>query len=519
MTFAPTFLARLLPALLALCSSPVLAQLDSLPQLGRSLARYSQRLPPEKLFAHLDRPSYVSGETLWFKLYAVDGRSHRPLAASTVAYVEVLDAEQRPVLQAKIALRRATGQGSFVLPAALASGTYTVRAYTSWMKNFGPEFYFHCPVTIVNTRTPLGLPAAPAALSYDPQFFPEGGYLVQGISSKVGFKITDRQGRGVAAEGNVLDASGKSVGSFQTLRFGLGSFSFTPMAAGSAYRAVIRLRSGQTITSPLPAVREQGYVLRLEEAGPEQLRVVVQTSGAALASESLYLLGHTRQQVAVAAGTPLSQGQAVFVVEKAKLAAGVTHFTLFNSRRQPVCERLYFRASTTTLALTAQPDKSQYASRQKVSLQLSTGETVPANVSVAVYQLDSLSQAGGPDAASYLWLTSDLKGAVENPEYYCSTHSAEAAQAADNLMLTQGWSRFRWADVLAAQPAPPAYLPELNGHLVRGRVTDSRTGARLRASLSTWRRPAGPFSCTIQLVGPMAACSSKRPTGTVPGSW
>lgn len=44
-------------------------------------------------------------------------------------------------------------------------------------------------------------------------------------------------------------------------------------------------------------------------------------------------------------------------------------------------------------------------------------------------------------------------------------------------MLTQGWSRFKWADVLAEKPDSLASLPELNGHLVQGRVVDNRTGA------------------------------------------
>jgi hypothetical protein len=221
-------------------------------------------------------------------------------------------------------------------------------------------------------------------------------------------------------------------------------------------------------------------VLRLEDAGPE-LRLVVQTKGAALASENLFLLGHTRQQVLVATATQASEGKAVFVVAKEKVGEGISHFTLFNSLRQPVCERLYFRPPNQQLALTAQADKAQYASREKVTLQLKAtgpgGEGVPASVSVAVYQLDSLAAAGGTDITSYLWLTSELRGTVENPQYYVSGPGKDVAETADNLMLTQGWSRFKWADVLADRTDSLAHLPELNGHIVRGRVVNKLTGA------------------------------------------
>ena len=450
------------------------APADSLP-LGQRLARYQARRPVEKLYLRPDRPAYVSGETMWFKINAVEGTTQQPLAASTVAYVEVLSPTQEPVLQVKIALRAARGQGSLVLPAALASGQYTVRAYTSWMKNFGPAYYFHCPLTIVNTRQPLGLPLRPPAATYDPQFFPEGGYLVRGLISKVGFKLTDAAGRGVGAEVEVLDAAGTSVARFRTLWAGMGSFTFTPAQAGAAYRAVIKLATGQTLTETLPPVRAQGYALHLDETDPRNLLVVVQAESSA-ATETLFLLGHAGPRVLLAAETRIRRGQVEFTVPRSQLAAGISHFTLFNSRHQPLCERLYFSPPAAPLVLAAQTDQSAYATRAPVTLQLAAAGPQPADLSVAVYQLDSLSAAGGADITSYLWLTSDLKGPVESPGRYFAT-IPEAAAAADNLMLTQGWSRFRWADVLANQPDSLAYLPELHGHLVQGRVVDSRTGA------------------------------------------
>ncbi|UOR05908.1 hypothetical protein MUN82_02125 [Hymenobacter aerilatus] len=457
----------LLQAAPAHSQAPAMA-LDS---IGRRFERYGQRMPIEKLFVHLDRPAYVSGETMWCKLYAVEGIRHQPLASSTVAYLEVLNAQQSPVLQTKITLHKATGQGSVVLPPELPSGNYTVRAYTSWMKNFGPAYYFHSTVAIHNTRTPPGK-AARSATSYEAQFFPEGGYLVRGLPSKIGFKLTDAAGRGVEGQGTVLDQAGRVVAQFNTLRYGLGSFLFTPATAGAAYRAVVTFPDQQTRTYELPLVQAQGYVLRLEDNGAADLRLEVQATTPV--AETLYLLGHARHRVAVAAAGQLQAGRATFLVPRQHLVAGVSHFTLFDSRQQPVCERLYFRAPTDTLQLSIRPDKPAYQAREKVTLRLSAAGTTAANLSVAVYQLDSVSAQAGPDITSYLWLNADIKGQIENPAYYLK---AANHQAADNLMLTQGWSRFRWTNVLADTASKLLFPPELHGHLVRGRVVDSRTGA------------------------------------------
>ena len=44
------------------------APLDSLGGLTAKLRRHEARDPHEKLLLHLDRPLYLSGETMWFKV-------------------------------------------------------------------------------------------------------------------------------------------------------------------------------------------------------------------------------------------------------------------------------------------------------------------------------------------------------------------------------------------------------------------------------------------------------------------
>ncbi|WP_324673150.1 hypothetical protein [Hymenobacter sp. GOD-10R] len=442
--------------------------------LARKLTRYQQAALNEKLFLHLDRPLYLGGETMWFKLYAVDGTSCKPLARSTVAYVEVLNRENKPVLQGKIPLKQATGHGSFVLPSALASGVYTVRAYTSWMQNFGPEYFFHSTITVINPTAASGGAASPDSAAYEAQLFPEGGNLVQGLSSKVAFKVTNKAGTGVGATGKLLDQRGTVVASFQTLRFGMGSFTFTP-ELGATYTAMLTLINKQTIRRKLPVAYERGYVMHLEESGPATLTVAVSATGAQ--NETVFLLGHSRQQVAVAAKAPLVNGRATFTVDKKQLLDGISHFTLFTAEQKPVCERLYFQQPKTKLSIDARPDKNQYATREQVSVALGTstaGQNLGANVSMAVYRLDSLATAPTTDINSYLWLASELKGSIEHPEYYF-TAEPDATAAADNLMLTQGWSRFRWEQVLASALVSFPNAPELNGPLVRGRLTQAGT--------------------------------------------
>lgn len=466
-------------ALLLAATGQSFAQTDTLRNIVQHFDAYRNVALQEKIYLHHDRPFYVCGETMWFKVYAVDGTMHQPLGMSKVAYVEVLDETQKPVLQAKVALKEGTGSGSFVLPLALNSGRYSVRAYTNWMKNFSPEFYFESPVTIVNTFMPLGLPLQQDAATYAVQFFPEGGNLIQDISSKVAFQAVDKKtGRGVAVSGEIIDQDGRVAATWQTQKFGIGSFTFTP-AAANTYTAIMRLPNGQVLRQQLPQANAQGYSLHLEELNADQLKLTIM--GADQQAAPVYLLGHARQMISVAAAEMLSSNTASFMVDKGKLAEGITHFTVFDSRKQPVCERLYFKRPTQRLQIMAGIDKNLYLARDKVALGIQTqtlaNQRVPANLSLAVYRLDSLQASGATDIYTYLWLTSELKGNVEHPEYYLTATGPEADKVMDNLMLTHGWSRFRWQDILRKQSSAYTYVPEYNGHFIRGKITVAATGA------------------------------------------
>jgi hypothetical protein len=458
-------------------------QADSLAGISGRLAQHYRQAPVEKLFVHLDQPTYSAGETIWLKAYAVDGTRHCPLALSRVAYVEVLDANQKPVAQASLALRQGSGHGSVVLPAQLASGRYTVRAYTSWMQNFGPEYYFQTPIVVLNTFSASGASLAKEAPTYDVQFFPEGGQLVQGLVSRVAFKITDNTGHSVAATGTVADAKGGRAATFSTLKYGMGSFSLVPAQAGAAYTATLQLASGQRLTARLPTAQPRGYVLSLGQENATTLRLTVRATGPELAAGPVQLLGHVGQQVSVAAKAAFVDGRATFLVKKSALPDGISHFTLFNALRQPVAERLYFQPLRQRLALTVGAAKNTYLPREKVQLQV--GAPAAANASLAVYRLDSLSATSPVDIASWLLLAADLKGTVEAPSYYLRDSSAVGREAADNLMLTQGWSRFRWQDVLAKQPPALPHLPEMYGPVLQAQLLTA-AGAPAPAGIGTY---------------------------------
>ncbi len=108
----------------------------------------------EEVFVHTDKSFYVCGEILWFKFYVLNAKSHHLQDISRTGYVELINADGKPVLQGKVRIDSGMGNGSFNLPSTLESGNLTLRAYTNWMKN-DPSSFFEKSITVINTRKTL----------------------------------------------------------------------------------------------------------------------------------------------------------------------------------------------------------------------------------------------------------------------------------------------------------------------------------------------------------------------------
>ncbi|TKK66906.1 hypothetical protein FC093_15505 [Ilyomonas limi] len=447
---------------------------DNLNTLTASFNRYFKHTSIEQLFVHTDKNFYLAGEILWFKVYAVDITLHKPIDLSKVAYAEILDTNNTPVLQAKIAMEGGNGNGSVYLPLTLHSGNYKLRAYTNWMKNAGADCFFEKIITIVNVQKVAERPQQETAVAYDVQFFPEGGNLVAGLENKIAFKVMDNSGKGVPARGAIID-NGDTIAQFATGHVGMGYFKLTPVS-NHTYTAIVRTNDGRTVSKTLPTAYSTGTVMQVYNAG-DKVKVHVQSNSSN--AGAVYLLVHTGAAIQVAEQSTLQNGSTVFTFNQSALRAGIAHLTLFNADRQPLCERAYFKRPDTTLNIRLLASQNEYATRSKVNITVSspnlkTNDT--ANLSMAVYRLDSIQSIDENTIAAYLLLTSGLKGYIEDASYYFTKQNKQADEDLDNLLLINGWSRFKWEDVLKNNKPMFTYVPEYNGHVITGKVTNRITG-------------------------------------------
>lgn len=118
----------------------------------------------ERVFVHTDRNVYLSGETIWFQAYCLDGKTNTPSPLSKVLYLELLDEKGQPVQQLKVWLEDGMGDGNLFVDGDIATGMYYLKAYTAWMRNFPSAFFFEKPIRIIHPLQPAaaGLRSQPA---------------------------------------------------------------------------------------------------------------------------------------------------------------------------------------------------------------------------------------------------------------------------------------------------------------------------------------------------------------------
>jgi hypothetical protein len=324
----------------------------------------------------------------------------------------------------------------------------------------------------------------------DVQFFPEGGNLVYGNETKMAFKAVAANGLGTEIKGVVTDNENRQVATFNSNLLGMGVFSFKP-ESGKVYKAAITYVDGSVNIVNLPIAVNTGYSLTVDYAGNDNILVKIipgEEVGRSTTTALISLIAQSRGIIYFAGKSQAGSKSFNVVIPKSKFPTGIVQFTLFNSYGEPLNERLVFIKNHDELKLNLKTDKQEYAPRQKVKIELNTknknDQPVVGSFSVAVTD-EAIVQADEDESSIFsgILLTSEIKGYIEKAGYYFAHDDEKTNADLDVLMLTQGYHRFEWKQILLDDIKPLAYSPEkslqISGHLkslfgkpvVNGKVT------------------------------------------------
>lgn len=303
---------------------------------------------------------------------------------------------------------------------------------------------------------------------FDVAFMPEGGDLLEGCKQLVAFKAIGKDGLSRNVAGMVVDDRGEQVTYIQTLYKGMGGFELTA-EPGRKYFAKVRCRDKEKCFA-LPESKREVIALRVMTT-EQHTGYVVQASAGMKLHEPLYLVLHSRgvplhcEQVKIGSGGKISNNS---------MPEGILHLVLVNGAGDVYSRRLCFIKYAQRPEIKVNTSRDSYLVRDSACLNICVSDErltdLSGSFSVAITDDGQVAQDTLQDhILSYLLLTSELKGYVENPAAYFVNNQVISRRYLDLLMLTQGWTRFDISDVLKEKYGKLDYYVE-RGQTISGRV-------------------------------------------------
>lgn len=447
-----------------------------------NIHQFNQIFPQEKIWLQFDNTSYYTGETIWFKAFVVEASTlHR--APSKVLYVELLSPTGVVLKQQKLKVVAGQADGSFTLldgatqytrdlrgVLAYPSGFYEVRAYTTNMLNFKEEALFSRVLPVFEKPSKEGdfYGEAPriekhynkdadieqfrpkgkkdrSALNID--FYPEGGNLVNGLESRVAFKLTGENGLGIDAD-CLLDDSIQ----LETVHDGMGCFTYTPGTSRDRLRVTY---DGREYTFRTPDAAEKGFVIRADKSAGH-IDVSVSSHGLDR-RDTLGMSLTCRGELFGFKSFTLDDGSAHVRISTDFVPEGVCQLTLFDSFGTIYARRcIYNRRNDRTPEISYMSESSDARPFAPVHMEFKltdrNGRGMRDRFCLSVRDSRCPGTAVSDDIRTSLLLSSDIRGCIYKPEYYFESDDAEHNKALDLLMMVQGWERYDWETMSGLKP-------------------------------------------------------------------
>lgn len=461
--------------------------------------------PQEKIYLVTDRDSYMSGDTIRFRAFLVNASNHnKPTYPSRFIYVELTDPFGENVKRVKIRDTDDGFAGVIPLDAEMAEGTYTLSAYTQFMQNVAKEYFYKQSLPVFSQlskkyrlKTDINddrltvnlvengsnkpvrverisitgrngedfargarkrnsyslklndsmrksgsikvkfdryekfiiIPEDTKSLSVT--FHPEGGYIIPGVRNKLAFKALSSNGLSSDFKGQIIDDRGFLVDSIASSHRGMGAIDFTPQPE----RTYSVIANG--ISFLVPEANPEATVIRINDSTKDCVTLNI----IGKKRNDLSLIAHNGGIVTFAKDISSTDSLSL---KRDALGSGINQLLLCDSNGNILSSRMLFNHG-----------RYIYGSSE---------DSIPDG-DYAIKAFRDLAPDNSRSIVSELLLQSDLKGHIEDPDYYFIDRDSITDSNLDLLLLTQGWERYDLQSALKDKFAEPDIPLEIGGEI------------------------------------------------------
>ena len=247
----------LLTLIILLLSFPLLAQEENTDSLAERLILQRSLFPQEKIHIMTDRELYHPGDTIWMRIWLVEGQTLRPrYRGSRFVYSDLRDRTDKAVKWVKIKEHEGRFVGQMVIPKGLVSGDYTLTGYTFYLLDIAEDFIFRKTIHIIADKDARkGYTALPLYEGYRPDapiIQTSDSYYRRDTLTRVSFDVPDSTWLSISVTDDNMTPVDTAVALSRMLPQVPDFFSLESVARDSLlYRPRVSLERTQNLTGRL----------------------------------------------------------------------------------------------------------------------------------------------------------------------------------------------------------------------------------------------------------------------------
>jgi hypothetical protein len=416
--------------------------------IDSALARFNENTPQEKVYLQFDNSKYAPGQTIWYKAYLMSG--FQPSTISKNFYIDWYDNDGKLISSQVTPVIYSYAAANFKIPDSFIGSSIHAIAYTKWMRNFDSAYFFQKEFQIVSGKNIIEARSF-SSKSSSIQFLPESGTLLSNRLNVVAFKAINGLGLPENVTGIIRNSKGDSIVSFKSIHDGLGKFQFIPIS-GEEYTAMWKDITSIIHKNTLPISQDVGINLSLEPGRSNRIFHVQRTKEVPESMKQLILVGQMNGTILFMAKLNLTDKQAITsTLPINKMLSGILQLTLFDSDEKPLCERIIFlKNDDYKLNANVKIDTLSTAKRGKNVIEIELKDSTYSNFSLAITDANT-NEISDDNIVSHLLLNGELSGNIYKPSYYFSSNADSVSNHLDLVMLTNGWRRYNWKNILENQ--------------------------------------------------------------------
>ncbi|GAB5399539.1 MAG: hypothetical protein Aureis2KO_11240 [Aureisphaera sp.] len=401
----------------------------------------------ENIHLHLNKAIFFKGEHLWFKAYVQDQLQELPSTATTNLHVGLFSKEGNAIAKKMFLVDNGIGTGDFKIDSTFVDDSYTLMAWTNYMKNFEVATPFLQKVTIVGNpkETVTNDQNGMTLLVY-----PEGQQIITGTFNNVGFVAYDKGLNPLKTSSvQLVDNDGALIRSnIKTNGLGQGRFRFFA-DPDKSYFLKVKEVNGVWVTKKLEINSYQEFGMSVNNSAKNVIVLTPKWSQAALHSRA-----DTKYKVAIFNNNKISftrdyvfgKDNETISVNRTDIPNGINTAVILDKQMQPLSHRMFFnkripnkrvRSVEVSYCLTQNKDSLQ------VDLILPEGNTM-ANVSMSVLPTQSSAYFPNNSISSSFMVQPYLKQRLVNGRYFFEGTKRTKGYQLDTRLLMEGPEKFHW---------------------------------------------------------------------------